>query len=167
MLWIMGLTSGGPINWAQVWVYFSWTYQISHEIRVSLTDSRLNNKSLLTLSKMLSRIAVQINPGISSGTQAIVPSDTSPSLTTTTGVTPTTGAIQCMSGPLYHQSAPLQQCRTAAGAENIWTGHERCSFMVNKKNFSKTHLNVLLTCCWVITNGHYEGRSLHYKTAFG
>lgn len=132
MLWIMGLTSGRPINPAQVWVYFSWTYQISHEIRISLTDSQLNNKSLLTLSKMLSRIAVQINPGISSGTQAIVPSDTSPSLTTTTGVTPTAGAIQYTSEP-----PPLQRCRTAAGAENIWTGHEGCSFIVNKKDTFK------------------------------
>lgn len=154
MLWIMGLTSGRPINSAQVWVYFSWTYQISHEIRISLTDSRLNNKSLLTLSKMLSRIAVQINPGISSGTQAIVPSDTSPSLTTTTGATP----IQCNVSP------PLSP---GAGAENIWTGHERCSFIVNiKKKLSKTRLNVLLTRCWVISNGHYEGRSLHYKTDY-
>lgn len=142
MLGIMGLTSGGPINPAQVWVYFSWTYQTSHEIRISLTDSQLNNKSLLTLSKMLSRIAVQINPGISSGTQAIVPSDTSPSSTTCTGVTPTTTAIQCMSGPLYGRSATLQRCRTAAGAENIWTGHERCSFIVNLKKKKATRRNI-------------------------
>ncbi len=168
VMWLMK-ASGGPINWAQVWVYFSWTYQISHEIRVSLTDSQLNNKSLLTLSKMLSRIAVQINLGISSGTQAIVPSDTSPGLTTTTGVTPTTGAIQysvcqgrCIVSPtLCSDAGLLLGQRTSGqgtrGAHSLWI----------KKNFSKTHLNVLLTRCWVITNGHYEGRSLHYKTAFG
>lgn len=125
MLWIMGLTSGRPINPAQVWVYFSWTYQISHEIRISLTDSRLNNKSLLTLSKMLSRIAVQINPGITSGTKAIVPSDTSPSLTITTGTTPTTGAMQCVSGPPRCSGAALllghrTSGQGTKGAHTLW-----------------------------------------------
>lgn len=57
-------------------------------------DSRLNNKSLLTLSKILARIAVQINPGMLSGMQAAVPSDTSPRLPTTTPVTPSAGAAQ-------------------------------------------------------------------------
>lgn len=42
-------------------------------------DSQLNNKLLLTLLKMLGRIAVEINPGILSGVQASVPSDKSPS----------------------------------------------------------------------------------------
>lgn len=87
LLWIMDLTSDWPINPAQVWVYFSWTNQTTHEIRIPMTDSLLNNKLALSLSKTLSWTAVQINPGNSTDMQAIMPCDRYISLTALTGVT--------------------------------------------------------------------------------
>lgn len=57
-------------------------------------DSQLNNKSLLTLLQMLGRTAAEINPGILSGMQAFVPSDTSPSHPQPRVLTPTTAVIQ-------------------------------------------------------------------------
>lgn len=106
VLWIMDLTSGRPINPAQVWVYFSWTHQTSHEIRILLTDSWLNNKSPFSLSKMLSCTAVQINPGISSGTQAIVPCDRSLAFTTATGVNANRWTTQSVSAPVHRWCDP-------------------------------------------------------------
>jgi len=61
----MGLTSGGPINWAQVWVYFSWTSQDKSWSK-NHTDrpAGLNNKSPLALYTKYVKYncAVQINP---------------------------------------------------------------------------------------------------------
>lgn len=62
-------------------------------------ESQLNNKSLLTLLQTLGRIAAEINPDVSSGMQALVPSDTSPSHPQPRVLTPTAliqhGSFMC------------------------------------------------------------------------
>lgn len=104
-------------------VYFPWTYQISHKIRISLTDSQLNRKWLLTLKKMLSRIAVKINLDFSRCMQAIRLLHTSPALTATTEVRALGVCQGCC-------TVRLQGC---CRGENIWTGNESCLFTLDTK----------------------------------